>query len=461
MNRYIHLHQSQKMLRHVFSRNHRILNTNFRNCSLKIQQDSGKDLEEALRYDVAIIGGGIIGTAIGRTLKKECENLRTILIEKEGIFGKHQSRKNSGVIHCGIYYRPDSLKSKLCKLGVESLYKYCDDHKIPYTKSGKLIVANTDEEIKTLKKLYVRGKQNNIEGLELLPTIDKVLEKEPKCKGSWAIWCFNTGNIDFEMVTNNLAQEIRQNKGDILLNNEVNTIKSSDDPDYPILIKCNEQLFLKSRYLIVSGGVQSGKLQELMCGESLTNCRIFVSFRVNYHVLKSQPVKVNVYEVPDLNLPFLGVHLSPKIDNTTLLGPTAVPAYSIEGYNEEEINLTYLRNTITSPNFLNMTRRYLSKCINQAQNRFCPEDYIKKLQRLAEFDKNDVADGPVAVQTQLVNVDGTFQDDFVFEFFEGKGIQKRIINCVFLPSPAATCCLSIAEYVSKKFFKEFRKNYSS
>ncbi|CAG9862495.1 unnamed protein product [Phyllotreta striolata] len=449
---------SRIKLRYFLQINYGIVQTCRRNVTLKVQENYGKNLEEALRYDVAIIGGGIIGTAIGRQLKKVSKNLKTIIIEKEDILAKHQSRKNSGVIHCGIYYKPGSLKSVMCKKGIDYLYKYCDNERIPYKKPGKLIVASTDEEIKALKELYRIGCKTGVTGLELLPTIEKILEKEPKCKGLWAIWCSSTGNVDFEMVTNQLAQEFRMNQGDVLLNNQVNMIKHSDDPDYPVLIKCNENLYLKSKYLIVSGGIQSGKLQELIVGESSFKCRIFVSFRVNYHVLKGQPVKVNVYEVPDLELPFLGVHLSPKLNNTTLLGPTAVPAYSIEGYNEEELNLAYLKNTIASKNFLNMTRRYLSKCIGQAQNRICPDDYIKKLQRLADFDKKDVSDGPIAVQTQLVNADGTFHDDFVFEFFEGRGIQKRIINCVFLPSPAATCCLAIAEYVSDKFFNEYKKN---
>ncbi|CAG9829995.1 unnamed protein product [Diabrotica balteata] len=319
-----------------------IFKSNTRRCSLHIQQNAScKTFKDDIpQYEATVIGGGIIGTAIARQIKKKNPNLTTALIEKEGIFGKHQSRNNSGVIHCGIYYRPGSLKSVLCQKGIKSIYEYCEEKGIPYTKTGKLIVANDKQECKTLNALYERGLQNKVEGLKRLDTLEQILEKEPMCKGFKSIWCANTGNVDFEMVTNSL-------------------------------------------------------------------------------------------------------------------GPTAVPAYTIEGYNEEDINLRYLKNTLTSPNFLNMTRRYISKCISQVQRHLCPETYIKKLQKLADFNREDVSNGPIAVQTQLINPDGTFQDDFVFEFFEGKDIQKRIINCLFLPSPAATSCLAIAEYVTEKFFKEY------
>ncbi|XP_028141941.1 L-2-hydroxyglutarate dehydrogenase, mitochondrial-like [Diabrotica virgifera virgifera] len=434
-----------------------IFKSNIRRFSLHIQQNASctTSKDDIPQYEATVVGGGIIGTAIARQLKKEKPNLTTALIEKEGIFGKHQSRNNSGVIHCGIYYRPGSLKSVLCQKGIKSIYEYCDEKEIPYTKTGKLIIANDKLECKTLNALYERGLQNKVEGLKRLDTLEQILEKEPMCKGFKSIWCSNTGNVDFEMVTNSLAQEFRINKGDILLNHQVNHIKLSGDADYPVLLKCNENSFLKTKYLIVCAGLQSGRLHELISEETSSNSRIFVSFRVNYHLLKGNPLKVNIYETPDLDLPFLGVHLSPRLDCSTLLGPTAVPAYTIEGYNEEDINLSYLKNTLTSPNFLNMTRRYLSKCISQVQRHLCPDTYIKKLQKLADFNKEDVTSGPVAVQTQLINPDGTFQDDFVFEFFEGKDLQKRIINCLFLPSPAATSCLAIAEYVTDKFFKEY------
>ncbi|KAG5866397.1 hypothetical protein JTB14_025988 [Gonioctena quinquepunctata] len=429
------------------------IRTLIRCFSLHLEQNTSiKSLEEGLSYDLAIIGGGIIGTAIARAIKSRAPDTQTILVEKESTLGKHQSGHNSGVIHSGVYYKPGSLKAKFCLRGKKLLYNYCRANNIPYKTSGKLIIANDAKEIDILELLYSQGQKNGV-NLKLFSTTREIKKIEPLCKGSQALWSPDTGNVDFKVLTACFGNDYIKNGGNILYNNEVNCIKASSDCDYPILLKCNENLYLKAKYLIICAGLQSGIMLDVI-EEEPNECRVFITFRVNYQILKNQKISTNMYQTPLLSLPFLGIHLTPQISGDTLLGPTAIPAFKIEGYKADELNLTYLKNTLTSPNFKNMTKRYFSKCVDQLTKQLFPCVLVKELQKLADVSEDNIVPGPTAVQVQLVNADGTFEDDFVFEFFEGKGINKRMINFIFSPSPAATSSLAIAEYVTERFLKE-------
>lgn len=189
---------------------------------------------------MAIVGAGIIGTAIAREIKKNSNAVKTILIEKESSFGKHQSSHNSGVIHSGkcintfekyinfyflgVYYKPNSLKAKLCVNGADYMYEYCRDNNIPYNKCGKLIVATEYYQIDILKELYERGTNNGSKGLNILCNLEQIIEIEPKAKGIHALWCPNSGNVDFLTVTESFGKDFRKAGGDVLLNNEVSDL---------------------------------------------------------------------------------------------------------------------------------------------------------------------------------------------------------------------------------------------
>ncbi|XP_018573792.1 L-2-hydroxyglutarate dehydrogenase, mitochondrial-like [Anoplophora glabripennis] len=288
----------------------------------------------------------------------------------------------------------------------------------------------------------------------MLWTKENIRQIEPKCNGIQALWCPKVGNINWGTVTQSLGKEFQKNGGFILLNNQVDVIKESDTPDYPIFIKTKEGSILRSKYLVICGGLQSQVLSNIVDEDSKRKSSL-ISLRVDYLFLKTSSIGTNIYGVPDLTIPFLGVHITPRMDGGLLLGPNAVPAFKIEGYSNDEINFIYLKDTISSASFQNMTRRYFPQCFGQVKKALWPRFHIEELLSLADISEKDIQEGPAAVLGQLVNNDGSFVDDFRIEFFEGKGIGSRVINCKFLPSPAATCSLAIAEYVGKKLFRQF------
>lgn len=229
--------------------------------------------------------------------------------------------------------------------GAFLIFEYCRINNIPYKNSGKLIIATKCDQINVLKKLHDRGTINGVRNLKILCNLEEIIKVEVNAKGMQALWSPNTGNVDFRLVTESFGEDFRKNGGDVLLNNKVslklsedlflmiflkvNFIKPSGDCDYPVLLKCNEGLYLKSKYLILCGGLRSGTLSDFVDKD---NERIFISFRVDYKLLKNKYIATNIYAVPDLSVPFLGAHVTPRSDCTTLLGPTAVPACNIEGY---------------------------------------------------------------------------------------------------------------------------------
>lgn len=206
-------------------------------------------------------------------------------------------------------------------------------------------------------------------------------------------------------------------------------------------------------------GVQSENLSSLF---SPLHKGKNVSFRVQYLLMNDNnncQVKTNVYEVPDPKAPFLGIHLSPTTDGKTLLGPSALPAFGREGYSSVDLNLTYIKNMLSYSGFQKMIVKNIPKCAVQLAKSFCVEVQHMQLKKLVgTLRLEDIKPGPVAVQNQLIDEDGHFVDDFVFEFFEGEGLSSRIINCRFLPSPAATSSMAIAKLVSAVFSNQFERN---
>ncbi|KAJ8949608.1 hypothetical protein NQ318_007370 [Aromia moschata] len=321
----------------------------------------------SLIYDVAIIGGGIIGVAIGRQITQRSKDVKCILIEKENVLGNHQTSHNSGVVHsvrvqmlerrstCQVplhamlheayrwltELRVDNSSRKRRKTWATSLSLFTcrRENNVACKTYGKLIVARDYTETDTLRCLYERAEKNNVGDVKMLWTKQQIKQIEPKCNGIQALWS--------------------------------HPLNHPPDCDYPITVKSKANNEIRAKYLIICGGLYSEVLDSIVKQKDEKKT-LFISLRTGYQLLEEQTISTNLYGVPDIEIPFLGIHISPTVDGGVLLGPAAVPAYRIEGYRNDELNLSYLRNTFNSPCFQNMAKRYFITCLNQVRSTFCP-----------------------------------------------------------------------------------------
>lgn len=278
-----------------------------------------------------MIGGGIVGSASARQLIISHPTLNIALVEKENRFAFHQSGNNSGVIHAGIYYKPGSLKAKLCVEGLNLSYKYFDEKGIKYSKCGKLIVATNRSEVSRLLDLYERGIKNGVKDITLLDS-KEIKALEPHCSGVQALWSPHTGIVDWGEVTNSYVHDFVRMGGQTFLNFEVNRFSESENSEYPVTITDTKKNSIQAKYVLTCCGLQSDTVAMLTgCPEEPK----IIPFRGEYLYLvpqKSQLAKVNIYPVPDPRFPFLGVHLTPRIDGRVIVGPNAILAFCKEGY---------------------------------------------------------------------------------------------------------------------------------
>lgn len=278
-----------------------------------------------------IVGGGIVGTATARNIVTKYPKVKVALVEKEKELSLHQTSHNSGVIHAGIYYKPGSLKAKLCVRGMALMYKYLDEKRIPYSKVGKLIVAVDESEICGLQTLYERSVINKVPDVRLVSK-EEIAFLEPNVTGVRAIHSPHTGICDYIRVAHAYANDFMLAKGDIYLNYEVSRFILSDDPFYPVGVVAKDGRIIKTKHVLACAGLQSDYVA-VMAGAS-KHPRI-VPFRGEYLVVDKgcgSLINGNVYPVPDPRFPFLGVHFSKRMDGSTCIGPNAVIAFAREGY---------------------------------------------------------------------------------------------------------------------------------
>ncbi|XP_060531757.1 L-2-hydroxyglutarate dehydrogenase, mitochondrial [Cylas formicarius] len=410
-------------------------------------------------YDVIVVGGGIVGTASAREFKNRHPTLKMAILEKENDLARHQTGHNSGVIHAGIYYKPGSLKAKLCVEGLRLTYQYCDEKKIPYKKAGKLIVATTEKEVLLLTDLHDRGLKNEVPELKLLKGREEIKKVEPHCEGLEALWSPHTGIIDWALVTQHYGKDFQQLGGEIRLNFEVNGFHESDDPNFPVEITSKDTATVKSKYVLTCGGLHADKLAELSgCAR---DPRI-VPFRGEYLILnpsKRHLVKGNIYPVPDPRFPFLGVHFTPRMDGSMWLGPNAVLAFKREGYRWSDINLSELMDALLYPGFIKMALKYPKAGLREILKSWVPSVQVKELKKyIPVITVEDVSRGPAGVRAQAMDSKGNLVDDFYFDMFKTGGNSKigsRVLHCRNAPSPGATSSLAIAKMMADKLEQEF------
>ena len=398
-----------------------------------------------MTYDIAVVGGGIVGLATSRELLQRYPRLRLANIEKEADWNRHQSGHNSGVIHSGIYYKPGSLKAKLCVEGRRLLWDYCDQKGIEYRGVGKLIVATEEEEVPRLLELYERGKQNGVENLELLDA-PQIAEREPHCRGLRAIFSPVTGIVDYTRVSRTYADDVRAAGGDLYLSHPATGFERKNG----VTRVQSPAGDIEAKVVVTCGGLYSDKLARMTGGARDPK---IVPFRGDYLVLRPEKrylVKGNIYPVPDPAFPFLGVHFTPRMDGSVWLGPNAVLAFAREGYNFFKLNPAELWDSLTYPGFLRLASKYWQTGAGEMYRDLVRGAYVKALQRyIPELQASDCLPGPSGVRAQAMSADGSIIDDFVFDGAEG------IVHVRNAPSPGATSSLAIGKYVADEVTRRF------
>lgn len=389
-------------------------------------------------YDLAIIGGGIVGLAAGMELLTRYPSLRLVILEKEHELAQHQTGHNSGVIHSGIYYAPGSLKARACVEGKAKLIEFCDEHGIPYEQCGKVIVATHEEELPRLEHLYECGLANGVPNLELIGP-ERLREIEPHATGIKALYSPTTGTVDFAQVARAYASEVIVRRGEILANHEVRAINQHNDC-YRLETPRD---IIRACYVISCAGLYADRLARMT---GMSGAPQIVPFRGDYYILRPERaymVHGLIYPVPDPRFPFLGVHFTRRINGEVWLGPNAVLAFAREGYHRLDISLRDFWETLRYRGFQKLAGKYWQVGLEEMSRDFSKRAFLKALQRyLPDLRLSDLLAGPSGVRAQALAPDGALVDDFMVNH-EGGTLHVR--NA---PSPAATSSLAIAEMIA-------------
>jgi (S)-2-hydroxyglutarate dehydrogenase len=397
-------------------------------------------------YDIAIIGGGIVGLATGVKILQSRPDLKIIILEKENELAKHQTANNSGVIHSGLYYKPGSLKATNCINGYHELIQFCKEEDIPFEITGKVVVATRKDQLKILDTLLERGLQNGLNGTRKI-SLEELKEYEPYCAGVGAIHVPQTGIVDYLKVALAYGQKIKKMGGEIFTGHKVLKIDQKGAFNY---IETSKSSF-KAKLVINCAGLYSDKVARLS-DESIDDVKI-IPFRGEYYKIKPEReylVKNLIYPVPDPNFPFLGVHFTRMKKGGVEAGPNAVLAFKREGYKKSQINLSELAETLAWPGFQKVVGKYWKTGFGEFYRSFSKSAFTRALQELIpEITESDLVEGGSGVRAQACDRTGGLLDDF--EIRES----KFAINILNAPSPAATSSLSIGNTVSDMVLKRF------
>jgi L-2-hydroxyglutarate oxidase len=397
------------------------------------------------RNDVIVIGGGIVGLATALHLLQQTPGRRLVVIEKEQAVAQHQTGHNSGVIHSGLYYRPGSLKARLCVEGYNKLLDFCRKEQIPHEVCGKVVVALADSQVPQLDELERRGSANGLGGLRRL-TPTEIREREPHCAGVAGLFVPHTGIVDYVAVAEAMARHIRSLGGDIRLGEAVVTI-SPGEHEVRVHTTCGEHT---CKFVVTCGGLQSDRLTRQTVGD--LDLRI-LPFRGEYYTLRDSArhlVRHLIYPVPDPSFPFLGVHFTRMIDGAVECGPNAVLAFAREGYTKTTVRPGELVETLTWPGFRKVARKYWRTGLGEYQRSFSKRAFVRALQRLVpEVTEGDLVPAPAGVRAQACDRDGNLLDDFAIRE------TARVFNVCNAPSPAATASLAIGSYLASRVAERF------
>jgi L-2-hydroxyglutarate oxidase LhgO len=385
---------------------------------------------------VVIIGGGIVGLSTAYQILQRLQTPQLRLLEKEDGPGRHQTGHNSGVLHCGLYYKPGSAKARLAVHGIRRMVDFCAQHDVPYELCGKIVVATEKEEIPRLTSLFERGTANGLQGLQMLGP-DQIREYEPHAAGLAGLRVPQEGIVDYTAVAGTMAREIQKRGGEISFSTEVTQLR--DGGTWRIETSSGEY---EADFIINCAGLQCDRVSREAGARDPTK---IVPFRGEYYKLapdRQYLVRNLIYPVPDPAFPFLGVHFTRLIHGGVEAGPNAVLAFAREGYRRTDFSLRDTIETLTYRGFWRFLLRYPSMCWDEFLRSFSKDLFCRSLQRLVpDLRQEDLAPGGAGVRAQALSAAGELVQDFYFVR------QPRALHVLNAPSPAATASLAIADEI--------------
>ena len=395
-------------------------------------------MREPKIFDVAIVGGGIVGLASAFKLQKKYPHLSLVVLEKEEELAFHQTGRNSGVIHSGLYYRPGSFRATNCVNGRKQLVAFAEKHQIDHEVCGKIVVATREDELVRLNKIRENGLQNGLKGIEIIDS-EQISQIEPFIKGIKALWIPESGIIDFKAVTLKLAELIKEINP---ISEIITSCKVKDFDKGETSQIYTTQGLIQSRYMVFCAGLHSDRMARK---DQIDLDMRIVGFRGDYYDLTPQgkkKIKNLVYPVPNPEFPFLGVHFTRMTDGTIECGPNAVFTFKREGYGKIDFNL---RDTLEALLFSGTWKLFFKQWrfgLDEYKRAFSKRLFLKQLQRMCpSLTLDDIAPGRSGVRAMALGDSGDVIDDFKIEY------KDRSIHVLNAPSPAATACLAIGDEV--------------
>jgi L-2-hydroxyglutarate oxidase len=401
--------------------------------------------ESSKIYDVAVIGGGIIGMATGMALMAQ-RNISLIVLEAESTLAAHQTGHNSGVIHSGLYYKPGSLKAKLCSEGRTLMYDFCQLRGVAHDMCGKVVVALNDSELPALDELERRGTANGLANLRRL-SIEEIREREPQVNGIAGLFVSETGIVNYRQVTEEYGRVICESGGDVRTTAKVFGVVR----DGTELVLETSLGAIRCRTLVNCGGLQSDRVAR-MCG--LEPEVQIVPFRGEYYELSSRAsglVRNLIYPVPNVQFPFLGVHFTRMIGGGVEAGPNAVLALSRHGYSWGKISFRDMAELIRYPGLWHMVHQHWRYGLGELQRSLSKRSFVKALRRLLPaLTYDDLVQGGSGVRAQAMDRGGKLVDDFRIQE------QNGMVHVLNAPSPGATASIAIGRYIASIVDKQMK-----
>ena len=391
-----------------------------------------------MKSEVVVIGAGIVGLATALQVLESRPGSRVVVLEKELEIGSHQTGHNSGVIHSGLYYKPESLKAKLCRDGYKRLIEFCQTEEVPFDICGKIVVATEESEVGALRELEARGTANGLVAMRRINAAE-IREYEPHVVGVEGLLVPETGIVDYTAVCEKYVRRIQKAGGEVLVDQRVIDISNS----YDCANVVTQHDSWESKIVVTCGGLQSDRIARLTVED--LDVRI-IPFRGEYFTLRDeaqQLINNLVYPVPNANFPFLGVHFTRMIGGGIECGPNAVLALAREGYRKVDFNAADTWETITWPGFHKIAKKYWKTGAGEYYRSFSKKAFTRALQKLVpEISETDLVPALAGVRAQACDRTGGLLDDFSIRTVD------RVINVCNAPSPAATASLAIGNQIA-------------